>query len=151
MSRSVEMFPSASWLIFLRLEDPEEIDREDPWYWDDVRDNLFDVIKDYCPTVQPSDRWLGRETRALAENEHGIFTLAEYGGVMALGFVPDLNLDDFGLALAERYAGEAHDRLYNCTEFAADLLDLHGFMSNGEAVFQTVLSIRNGSLSAVAS
>lgn len=143
MSRSVELFPSASWIIFLRVERDTWQDEEDPLFWTDQRDDMLTVLQHHYPDVQSSDRWLGRETQALGENEHGIFTVAEYGGVIALSFVPDLNLDDFGLALAERFAGEAHDRLFGCDEFAPRLLSLDGFMSNGEAVFRAITGAFN--------
>lgn len=133
MGRSIETPTYAEFTVYLNPEEPfgDSLD------WSDYREDISCLLQSYFPSLifGTARRYPGskfdRETIAVAANDHGVFTLAEYCGLVALSFVVDDTTEHVGLS--ERWAQQAYERLQ--TVFPERLAPL-ATMSNGETVYQ---------------
>jgi hypothetical protein len=91
------------------------------------------VLQDLFPSVTETDRWLGREDHAVAENGLAYFGASEYCGILALWVVPkDDDYQDIG-GLANHWIDKAWPRV---EERYPHRLYRLGTMSNGESVYR---------------
>lgn len=70
--------------------------------FEDVIQNLTERVCRRFPSMRPTRGWLERESRIIAENEHGQVTVSEYCGIVAVSLVPqdfyDAHLRNIGVS-----------------------------------------------------
>lgn len=124
MSRSVSIpsgavkvvFADATWM-------DEEFDFTSSLEW------MQEVGMDRYPSLEKCSRWLGREDRAVLENQHAYITVSEYCGLVAVAVVPKGESKK-----ANEWASKV--RLERMAESFGDRLTFIARASNGEAFYQ---------------
>lgn len=100
--------------------------------WEDWESWLSESLTDVMPSLTTCDKWLGREDRAILENDFVHIGLSEYCGVACLWMVPkDLHDTPQLTSLQAQWIITACDRI----EELGQLRKL-GTFSNGEAIFE---------------
>lgn len=100
----------------------------DDYAWQDAIENLRYTAQALYPSLRDCDRWIGRENHAVLENAHGVITVSEYCGLVAIALVPTENS-----GLAARWCRQVSlAPLAAC--FGTRLLS-RGVFSNGEQFF----------------
>ena len=134
MGRSVSVPHNAVCTAYVHLE------AEDEFAWEDFTDDLWHTLRSKYKSLQPDDRWVGREDKVHWSNAHADIVLAEYCGLVSVSLVPTEDTyypyDEQGLHRAW------------CEQVSKGFLDLInssfgglrriGSASNGEAFFQRI-------------
>lgn len=122
MARSVSIPTGAALVAYA---DASELDPD--FGWQDAINNLHWVAKKRFPSLAPCDRWIGREDRAVLENDLAFLTVSEYNGLVAVCIVPK---DKRGITWARKIRG-----IESLAECFGPALISNGRFSNGEQVF----------------
>lgn len=90
------------------------------------------LFEGWCPSLQPCDRWVGREIRAVASNGHCTLTISEYCGLSAICLVAEPN------PLAINWLNQQEQKLSRLMKqaFPGMILESLGYASNGEQFFR---------------
>lgn len=129
MGRSVS-YPNSANVTFMHLDwDGEESDYMD---FQDFIESRRDAAQDLWPSLEPCDKWVGREDHAILENSHAYFGVSEYCGVVATWFLAKDQDNDGRQAVADHWVASVGTKLGkhfgNMQKIAT--------MSNGEAVYE---------------
>lgn len=147
MARSVSYAKGAKWVLYTHVEEPkpEGCDYGDPPHqddcqiaWDDFMGTLKDELQARFPSLTACDEWLGREDRAVLQNDHAYFGVSEYMGLVSVWAVPKQD-DGWGQnmdGLHAHWTGLAEAKAKDAVKAAGELLVKVATFSNGEAVFQ---------------
>ena len=166
MARSVSYPKGAIWVLYctLGLYEPEscyeciaesgvvdpdcevcngagEIPADDEtikWRWRDFVDELRTGLKRIAPSLEDSDRWLGKEDYVLLENGHASIGLSEYMGLVAVWCVPKENEDGLHSPLAEHWCDSIETKVERLLDTIATRLVRVATASNGETFYQKV-------------
>lgn len=123
MSRSVLLHPRTVATVYILLETPE-FPEDAVGEFQYFVENLQGVV---CETqsLTKASRWVGRETRVIAESATAQVCVSEYNGIVAIQLVPRTNrvvpVDRFRSALAKAFSGS--------------VIHSQGTASNGEQFF----------------
>jgi len=105
--------------------------------WDDTVDYLKSQLTEAFPSLSECDDWIGREDRALAENDLVYIGLSEYCGLVSVWVKPKDG--DYGYTnnFGVRWARQIEDKLEKiiANVFGFNLNKV-GTFSNGESVFE---------------
>lgn len=121
-----------------------EYDNEDDYFaqsaFDDCVENLQSSVIAAFPSLCESDEWVGREDRALAENDLVYVGMSEYCGVVSVWVKPKENdyyayVQNFGPRFARQMEKKLKDIVKNV--FGVRLSKM-GTFSNGESVYNAV-------------
>jgi len=135
MGRSVDYLNRAESVIFFTADWIKE-----DYDYDDFEINLKSEIKRKLKSYTDSDKFDGRETKVILENNLCIIGLSEYCGAWSLS-VASLE-EDYYLgynreSLAKKHANLIQATLEKCLIRAgAKIMNKIGTFSNGEAVFE---------------
>lgn len=102
--------------------------QEDEDGWDDSVDNLRWSLKNRYPSLRNYNKWVGREDRAVLENDHAYITVSEYCGIAAVCAVPK-NDSKKAAAWCDKV------ELLDASCYLGEPLISQGRFSNGEQVF----------------
>jgi len=122
MSRSVSYANNSVWVFY------SHVDFEERWEWDDYVDDLKESIMSRYPSMDPCDKWLGREDHAILENAHAYIGLSEYCGLVSIWCAPKGNS-----GLHQHWAESIGSGVMRLID---NRLVKVGVFSNGEAIFQ---------------
>jgi hypothetical protein len=106
---------------------------EDSLDWDDYVDDIRNVAQANWRSLRECDEWLGREDRAILENDHAYIGISEYCGLVALWIVAkDHDNETYGLSAnwAASIERNFHRTFGEYRKVAT--------MSNGEAFYEKV-------------
>lgn len=120
MARSVSV-PYGAVRVAYASFDAEETD-----CFDEAVDNFRYAMRSRYRSLEPCSKWIGREDRAVLENDNVYVTVSEYCGLVAVAVVPKGE----GLAAA---SGSKMD--LSPVEYFGTRLVKRGTFSNGEAIF----------------
>ena len=107
-----------------------------------VLDYYQERVTELWPSFQPADSWVGNELHVIAENAHSIVAVSEYCGLISINLGAKYDrqayfADDSELGgLGEHWRKQIADKFLSTFGEYAKL----GTMSNGEGVFQKVVS-----------
>ena len=130
-----------SWVKYLDVSWIEDTDREG---WRKFKSELRAALVRKYPSFasfQPCNVWLGRESLAIVENEHGWIGTAEYCGVVAVWCVPlPREWDKSANGLHNRWCVGIVNGVAEVLRktFPGKVLRLVGHWSNGEAQYERV-------------
>ena len=150
MARSVSVPSGAAWVVYLRPERDGETSGD--WGtsnidsaggWDDFILDVRNVFHGACggrnpfPSLQESGHWVGREDRAILENEHAYIGVSEYCGLVSLWCVPKESGYGELIDLAAHWCVQIEKRVRALAlrAWPGLVLDRIGGFSNGEAIF----------------
>lgn len=105
------------------------------WRWRDFVDDLRTGLKRIAPSLEDSDRWLGKEDRVLLENGHASIGLSEYMDLVAVWCVPKENEDGLVSPLAVRWGDAIEAKVERLLDTIATRLVRGATFSNGEAFY----------------
>ncbi|MGY6517486.1 MAG: hypothetical protein ACXIUZ_02110 [Lysobacteraceae bacterium] len=106
--------------------------------WEDFVDNLRHDFRAAFPSLSYCDEWLGREDRALLENQHARIGVSEYCGMVSVWCVPK-DWDGWGRdteVLSRHWCRSIETRAAAVLGTFATRLARLGTMSNGEGVYR---------------
>lgn len=94
------------------------------------------------PSFTGTDRWIGRELHVIAENAHSVIAVAEYGDLVSINLGANYDRDSYWADDSDIAGLGAHWRAQVESKFLAEFGEYTklGTMSNGEGVFQKVVS-----------
>ena len=130
----------AEWCL-LTLEQCEEDDEDDDsrqQAWDDFKGNLICGLEaKYKSLTRPSkERWDGRETKIILENNLVEVGLSEYCGLASVSLRPnEYYQDDAKVGLAENWINKVKAGMEKKIGEFATVLYRQGTFSNGEGVY----------------
>jgi hypothetical protein len=127
MARSVSTPHNAVVVAYRHYDDLDEFE------WDNIVYDFRYQSQERWPSLIEIDKWLGREDHAFIENEHAIFGISEYCGLVAYWVVP--HEDEYfpqHNSLHEHWCLQIAD---NFNKLFGDLVKL-GTFSNGEAIYR---------------
>ena len=138
MGRSVSTPANAYLVAFCDWFNPEDEDGNpeerypEHYDWEDYVDGITEYAKELWPSLSScGDRvWLGREDRALLENNLVYFGASEYCGLAAIWVAPKEGKEDLARGWCDQISAK-FDKAF------ASLQKL-GSMSNGEGVYQRI-------------
>jgi len=136
MGRSVSYASGSEVVLYSYVEytDDEYIDQIN---FDDCVENLQYALSKSFPSLVESDEWVGREDRALVENDLVYIGLSEYCGVVSVWVKPKEDdyysyVKNFGV----RYARQIENKLKQIVNDAFGIRLLKtGTFSNGESIY----------------
>lgn len=105
----------------------------DEYDFEDMVMNIMETLKNKMPSLQDSDKWIGREDRTILENDLTYIGTSTYCDVMSLWIVPK-----------DQYLALAHLWIYRIAHHVRKLGNLvkDGTMSNGVSVYHTKETIK---------
>jgi hypothetical protein len=123
MSRSVAV-PSGAEKVAYAVMSPDD----DSFHaFDEAVEDAVAVLQSKRPSLKVCDYWVGRESRAIVENDKCLVAVSEYCGVVSLACVPK----------ADRFADYAASiNLYPAVECFGESIIKLGTFSNGESVYE---------------
>lgn len=123
MSRSVAV-PSGAEKVAYAYMEPDD----DSFHaFDEAVEDAILVLQSKRPSLKSCDYWVGRESRAIAENDKMLVAVSEYCGVVSVASVPK----------SERFVDYAASiNLYPAAECFGESLIKLGTFSNGESVYE---------------
>ena len=107
-----------------------------------VLDYYQERVTELWPSFQPADSWVGNELHVIAENAHSIVAVSEYCGLISINLGAKYDrqayfADDSDIAgLGAHWRAQIESKFLSTFGEYAKL----GTMSNGEGVFQKVVS-----------
>lgn len=104
-------------------------DAEDSWDFDFRIEDIVYEVRRIWESMTPTDEWLGREDRAIAENDHAYIGISEYCGLACVWMVPK---ESEYQGLTDAWCARAGDKFYQ----AFSELRSIGRASNGEEFFE---------------
>lgn len=138
MGRSVSVPSGAICTVY--LHDPADLsqalDDDYPDNWQVFIEDLQTQVHERFPSFEPTESWLGREERVVAENAHAMVVVCEYMGVVTVSLVPLASGEMCGLAKTwlEKIEDTFRDFIESRCPNAA--MRRVGGMSNGESVYR---------------
>jgi len=66
-----------------------EFQAEDSWEWDDLIEDIVNVVQIQYPSFDSVERWAGDELKVIAENRHATLIVSSYCGLVSLSVVPN--------------------------------------------------------------
>ena len=127
MGRSVMVPGDAAFTVYTHFECGS--DDYGPDEWDDFVTGVVDNCQRLMPSMTDEDRWVGRESRVIAENDHGCVVICEYCGLVSISLVPKPTAR--GRAWVERVGPRWKKRM---DKWYSGMQSL-GYASNGEQFF----------------
>ena len=107
--------------------------------YDDFSDDLKTLLKEAFPSLNPDERWLGREDKAILENAYAYFGISTYCGLVAVWVSAkekDWNSSSAWYAMRDRWIASIEKKFAKTMARAWGVpLTKVGTFSNGEAVF----------------
>ena len=107
--------------------------------YDDFSDDLKTLLKEAFPSLNPDEKWLGREDKAILENAYAYFGWSEYCGLVAVWVAakePDYRASSAWEAMQDRWIKSIERRFAKTVGRAwGKPLTKLGTFSNGESVF----------------
>jgi hypothetical protein len=137
MSRSVSVPSGALGVTFASFMCNNEADAA--FEFSDCIAQMQSLLKAKYPSLEPCNRWIGREDRACLQNRFGSIGVSEYNGLVAVWIIPD---DESSLAASWCSKVE----LKSAAACFGPRLNRLGAFSNGEAVFQPADGQQRGSM-----
>jgi len=105
-------------------------DLDDSWQWEEFLEGIYSGLVERYPSLYPCDKWLGREDKAIAQNNLVYIGVSEYCGLACLWVVPKDTCDR--PELAEAWC----DRIREGFERTFGEYEKLGSFSNGEAIYR---------------
>ena len=107
--------------------------------FEDFSDDLKTLLKEAFPSLEPDEKWLGREDKALLSNSYAYFGWSEYCGLVAVWVSakePDYRASSAWEAMQDKWIKSIEKRFAKTVgkSWGAPLTKL-GTFSNGESVF----------------
>lgn len=136
MGRSVSYASGSEVVLYSYFEttDDEYIDQVN---FDDCVENLEWSLMKAFPSLYESGKWIGREDRALVENDLVYIGLSEYCGVVSVWVKPkDDDYRSYVRSFGSRFAHQIENKLKEIVNFAFGVQLLKtGTFSNGESIY----------------
>ena len=108
--------------------------------FDDFAEDLETLLKEAFPSLNPDEKWLGREDKAILENAYAYFGWSEYCGLVAVWVAakePDYRASSAWEAMQDRWIKSIEKRFAKTAAKAWGVpLAKVGTFSNGGSVFQ---------------
>ena len=105
----------------------------------DFNEDLKTLLKEAFPSLNPDERWLGREDKAILENAYAYFGISTYCDLVAVWVAakePDYRASPAWEAMRDRWISSIERRFAKTMGRAwGSHLTKVGTFSNGEAVF----------------
>jgi len=122
MGRGVSVPTNAEVITYI---DISEI--HDEYKYEDMLLDIMETLRDKMPSLQDSDKWLGREDNTILKNELVYIGVSSYCDVMSLWIVP-----------RDQYEQLAYNWISKIAHHVTKLGDLakQGTMSNGVSVYR---------------
>lgn len=132
MGRSVAVPGNAAATVFI------DVSGYDSDTWDDFIEDLQGVIQEKYPSFTQTDRWVGRETRAILHNTYALIVVSEYMGLASVSIGPagEHGLSHLSQTWCNRVASAWRKHLHK--RYAGTVLRHLGTFSNGEGVYERV-------------
>lgn len=142
MARSVSYANNSVHVEYSYVGDSEECFDIFDYYVEQLQDALHEAF----PSVYPCSKWVGREDRAIADNQFAYFGVSEYCGVVSLWVTPkepnyrensgwDSLRDNWISQIGKKFSKVAR------SSFGKPIIKVATF-SNGEAVFRDASIVR---------
>lgn len=142
MGRSVSTPRNAAVKVYLDYESEGEYDDHDlhQMQWEDFVECVTSVISKRYPSLCEADGWIDREDRIILRNSHGIVTVSEYCGCVAICLTPDDEYPNRNPEISRAWCEQVSRGFQETIEksFPDWAMQKLGTMSNGESVFQKV-------------
>ena len=107
--------------------------------FDDFKEDLKTLLAEAFPSLEPDERWLGREDKALLSNSYAYFGWSEYCGLVAVWVSakePDYRASSAWCAMRDRWLASIEKKFAKTVGKAwGTPLTRVGTFSNGESVF----------------
>ena len=122
------------------IECDESCDHSDDYQCE--LDYYQERVTELWPSFQPADSWIGRELHVIAENAHSVIAVAEYCGLISINLGANYDRDSYWADDSELGGLGEHWRKQIAAKFLSTFGEYTklGTMSNGEGVFQKVVS-----------
>ncbi len=108
--------------------------------YDDFAEDLETLLKEAFPSLNPDEKWLSREDKALLSNAYSYFGWSEYCGLVAVWVSakePDWNSSSAWEAMRDKWISSIEKKFAKTVAKSwGTPLTKVGTFSNGEAVFQ---------------
>ncbi|MGX7894955.1 hypothetical protein [Tsuneonella sp. HG222] len=133
MGRSVSWPCGASTVVYGTLDWDDEVD------WDYHVQWFQELVKTLFPSTWEQDAWVDREDHAFMGNNHALFGISEYCGLLSYWVLPRHNagcnfVTHYNPGLSDAWCARIAPKF---TKAFAALRKL-GTMSNGEGVYQRI-------------
>lgn len=147
MGRSVNYLNNAEYVLYFPTPESNGEDGEYDEFiaqlnWDDMLYELKATIKKRLKSYYDSDKWDGRETKVILENNLCIIGLSEYCGLCSLSIAVKEVDTGWGEKVyheqfAKRHAHQVRETLEKIiSDIGLTRLNKLGSMSNGEGVYE---------------
>ena len=107
--------------------------------YDDFNEDLKNLLKEAFPSLNPDEKWLGREDKAILSNTYACFGWSEYCGLVAVWVAakePDYRASSAWEAMRDKWIASIEKKFAKTVGKAFGTpLNKVGTFSNGEAVF----------------
>jgi len=143
MGRSVDYLSNASLVAYCNpsfMEDTEDGSEEPSGYfdWQEFRDDIEGQLKEAFPSLSDvKNRWCGRETRIILENNLVEIGISEYCGLVSISILPNNSLDLIPYDLANYWINRIKSRLLSIVK-VYNGINRVGTFSNGEGVYENM-------------
>lgn len=107
--------------------------------YDDFNEDLKNLLKEAFPSLNPDEKWLGREDKAILSNTYAYFGWSEYCGLVAVWVAAkekDWNSSSAWYAMRDKWIASIEKKFSKVVSKSwGTPLNKVGTFSNGEAVF----------------
>jgi len=137
MGRSVSVPTNAISTVFLDVQEMQ--DESGEFFWEDISEDIRNVVQERYPSFSSEDKWVDREDYCVLENGHAKVVISHYGHLMSVSLVPQTNDCDWSReVLAESWCNQVADTFASHVKmrYAGCALNRIGTMSNGVSVYQ---------------
>jgi hypothetical protein len=131
MGRSVSYASGSVFVEYSHIDSDEDSLDNFQYYVEDLQENLHEAF----PSMYGCEKWIGREDKAIAQNNFAYVGVSEYDGLVSIWIAPK-EVDELQIGIRDAWISQIEKKFKKVARnsFGTPLIKT-GTFSNGEGVF----------------